>query len=681
MVGWLVGWLLVLYLLLLVWIIVSSGGALPRTPPGALPLDPARGMIPLDPQLLKNYWGKKGGEGQITFFTENNPMCGIIGVIGERNATPILVEGLKRLEYRGYDSAGIAVLQGETLQLARVKGKLIQLETYLAKSPCTGYVGIGHTRWATHGPPTQENAHPHRSAQVAVVHNGIIENYKNLRNMLQETGVVFQSVTDTEVVPHLIEQALQQGMEVETAVRAAVAQLEGAFALGILIRGAEDLLIAVRRGSPLLIGLGEGENFIASDAAPLVPYTRRMLFLQDNDVAFLRRDGVVVTDLAGQVVQRPVKHSQVSGAFTDKWPYRHYMQKEIFEQPTVLGETLKGLMDASNHSVQLDVTLGGVDLALVRGVNVVACGTSWHAGLVGRYWIEQLAQVPVSVDIASEYRYREPPTLPGSITMVISQSGETADTLAALRFAQSTGQRVLAIVNVPESTIAREADGVLYTQAGTEIGVASTKAFTCQLMVLACFALALGKAQGQISMAQEGQWVDELLGIPAMMKAVLNQDAAILAMARLCMHAPGFLFLGRGTTYPVALEGALKLKEITYIHAEGYAAGEMKHGPIALIDEQLPVVVIAPQGPLFEKVMSNLEETRARGGRLLVLTTTVAGERPLSAEAVVEIAPCGLFATPILYVAPLQLLAYHIAVLKGTDVDQPRNLAKSVTVE
>ncbi|MBF0401557.1 MAG: glutamine--fructose-6-phosphate transaminase (isomerizing) [Magnetococcales bacterium] len=608
-------------------------------------------------------------------------MCGIIGVIGERNATPILVEGLKRLEYRGYDSAGIAVLQGDKLQLARVKGKLTYLENYLAANPCTGRVGIGHTRWATHGPPTQENAHPHTSPRVAVVHNGIIENYQQLRQMLQQEGVVFQSATDTEVVPHLIERELQTGLEPEAAVRAAIRQLEGAFALGIIVRGEADLLFAVRRGSPLLVGLGEGENFIASDAAPLVPYTRQIIFLQDNDVVLLRRDSVQITNLAGERVHRPVKYSQVSAAITDKWPYRHYMQKEIFEQPTVLGETLKGLIDAAQRCVLLDDSLERIDLAAIKGVNIVACGTSWHAGLVGRYWIEAFAQVPVSVDIASEYRYREPPALPDSITMVISQSGETADTLAALRFARQRGEPVVAIVNVPESTIAREADAVLYTQAGPEIGVASTKAFTTQLVVLACFAVAFGKARGCLDRSQEAALVEELLHIPAMMEQVLVQDEAILAVARSWMHAAGFLFLGRGSCFPVALEGALKLKEITYIHAEGYAAGEMKHGPIALIDEQLPVVVLAPQGPLYDKVVSNLEEARARGGRLLVVTTAVEGEALVAAEAVLTIAPSGVLATPILYVAPLQLLAYHMAVLKGTDVDQPRNLAKSVTVE
>ena len=608
-------------------------------------------------------------------------MCGIIGVISERNATPILVEGLKRLEYRGYDSAGVVVASQGEWQLARVKGKLVHLEQHLTQFPCTGLIGIGHTRWATHGPPTQENAHPHISQRVAVVHNGIIENHASLRQALRAEGVVFNSTTDTEVIPHLIERALARGLGVAEAVRETVQQLEGAFALGILIRGEEDFLIAVRRGSPLIVGLGEGETFIASDATPLVPYTRRMIYLNDNDIALLRRDSVVITDLEGNIVDRPIKHSQVSAALTDKWPYRHYMLKEIFEQPTVLEETLKGLIFASERRINLDSLSEIMDLATVQAINIIACGTSWHSGMVGRYWIEALAQVPVSVDIASEYRYREPPAIPGSVTIVISQSGETADTLAALRFAQKTGQKVLGIVNVPESTIAREADGVIYTKAGPEIGVASTKAFTTQLMVLACFALAFGKARGLVSAERESALVDELLHVPTMMAQVLAKDEAILAIARKLMNAPGFLFLGRGSCFPVALEGALKLKEITYIHAEGYAAGEMKHGPIALIDENLPVVVIAPRGPLFDKVLSNLEEARARGGRLMVITTTPNKDDTCKADDLIAIAPCGELATPILYVAPLQLLAYHIAVLKGTDVDQPRNLAKSVTVE
>ena len=608
-------------------------------------------------------------------------MCGIIGVIGERNATPILVEGLKRLEYRGYDSAGIAVAHGGEIQLARAMGKLVNLEGHLRDHPCSGYVGIGHTRWATHGPPTEQNAHPHCSRRVAVVHNGIIENYKELRQELGGEGVFFVSETDTEVIPHLIERELERGLAPEAAVRAAVRHLHGAFALGVLFKEYADLLIAVRRGSPLIVGLGEGENFIASDATPLVPYTRRMLYLNDDDVAVLTRQAVRLTDLDGQPVQRLEKHSQVSADLTEKWPYRHFMQKEIFEQPTVLGETLKGLIRATDRTVDLRDLDAAFDLASVEAVTIVACGTSYHAGMVGRYWIEQMARIPVMVDIASEYRYREPPALPGSITVVISQSGETADTLAALRYAQSCGQKVLAIVNVPESTIAREADGVLYTQAGPEIGVASTKAFTTQLMVLACLALAMGKAQEALSPERESLLVEELLHIPARMEQVLARDEHVLAIAREVMHAPGFLFLGRGTCFPIALEGALKLKEISYIHAEGYAAGEMKHGPIALIDENLPVVVVAPRDGLFEKMVSNLEEARARGGRLVVITTEPGDASPCKADDLIPMVACGPFSAPILYVLPLQLLAYHIAVLKGTDVDQPRNLAKSVTVE
>ncbi|MBF0615130.1 MAG: glutamine--fructose-6-phosphate transaminase (isomerizing) [Magnetococcales bacterium] len=609
-------------------------------------------------------------------------MCGIIGVIGERNATPILVEGLKRLEYRGYDSAGIAVLNhaGE-IQISRSKGKLIHLENRLAETPRTGLVGIGHTRWATHGPPTEQNAHPHLSRRVAVVHNGIIENYQELRRELTAVGVTFLSDTDTEVIPHLIERELERGLQPTEAVRVAIKHLQGAYALGILIQGA-DLLIAVRRGSPLILGLGEGENFIASDATPLVPYTRRMIYLHDDDLAVLTRTAVRITDLQGHAVDRSVKISHVSADLTDKWPYRHYMQKEIFEQPTVLGETLKGLLNGAEQTIQLPELDGQIDLNAVAAVQIIACGTSYHSGMVAGYWIEHLARLPVGVHIASEFRYREPPSMPGTITVVISQSGETADTLAALRYCRSQGQKVLAIVNVPESSIAREADGVLYTQAGPEIGVASTKAFTTQLMVLACLTLALARAKGRLTDDQEKRWVEELMRIPARVEQVLLHDEILHRIAGRFTNAKGFLFMGRGTCYPIALEGALKLKEISYIHAEGYAAGEMKHGPIALIDAHLPVVAVAPRDPLFDKLVSNLEEARARGGRLVVITSGRASEEtPFQADHVIPMPECGMFAAPILYVVPLQLLAYHIAVLKGTDVDQPRNLAKSVTVE
>ncbi|MBF0357693.1 MAG: glutamine--fructose-6-phosphate transaminase (isomerizing) [Magnetococcales bacterium] len=609
-------------------------------------------------------------------------MCGIIGVIGERNATPILLEGLKRLEYRGYDSAGVAVSHKGAILSRRAEGKLHNLEQELIATPLIGYSGIGHTRWATHGPPVKANAHPHSSERVAVVHNGIIENYFDLRQELLAEGVEFSSATDTEVIPHLIERELAKGIEVEQAVRDAILQLEGAFALGILIQGADEQLFAVRRGSPLILGLGEGENFIASDATPLVPYTRKMLYLDDNDVAILQKDGVRVTDLAGRPVKRVIKQSQVSADLSEKGEYRHFMQKEIFEQPMVLGETLKEFINPAKGTIELGSLLSAIDIAKVSTVNIVACGTSWHAGMVGRYWLEKLAGVPVSVDIASEYRYREPPTLPGGVTVVISQSGETADTLAALRFAKSQGQKVIAIVNVAESTISREADGVLYTRAGPEIGVASTKAFTTQLMVLAVIAVCFGRERNHISAAEEKGYVAELLHVPALMEQVLCLDKDIFTIARKLMHAKGFLFLGRGTCFPIALEGALKLKEISYIHAEGYAAGEMKHGPIALIDEDLPVVVVAPRDRLFEKVVSNLEEARARGGQLVVITTAPeVGGADCHADDMIPMVACGDFIAPILYVAPLQLLAYHIAVLKGTDVDQPRNLAKSVTVE
>ncbi|MBF0422655.1 MAG: glutamine--fructose-6-phosphate transaminase (isomerizing) [Magnetococcales bacterium] len=609
-------------------------------------------------------------------------MCGIIGIIGERNATPVLLEGLRRLEYRGYDSAGIAVGHGGLIDVRRSEGKLLNLENLVKERPLTGFLGIGHTRWATHGAPTEGNAHPHRSKRVVVVHNGIIENFRQLRKELTAEGVVFHSDTDTEVIPHLVERELNKGLDPQNATREAIRYLEGAFALGIMIEGVEDRIFATRRGSPLIIGLGDGEQFLASDAQPLVPYTRRMVFLEDDDFVSLGRRDVRITDLKGQELSRPIKHSRVSADTADKWPYRHYMQKEIFEQPSVLGETLKGLVHPFQRSVDVTALVDKIDLAKISYISIVACGTSLHAGMVARYWIEKLARIPVGVEIASEYRYREPPNLSGSMMVVISQSGETADTIAALRYGKQVGQQVLGIVNVPESTIARESDGVLYTQAGPEIGVASTKAFTTQLMVLACLAIACGRINGSLSREREKELVEELMQVPALMEQVLVRDMDIQLLAQKLMYAHGFLFLGRGPCYPIALEGALKLKEISYIHAEGYAAGEMKHGPIALIDEELPVIVIAPQDHLFEKVVSNLEEARARGGRLVVVTEGRREDhREGKVDDVISMHPCGELSAPILYVVPLQLLAYHIAVLKGTDVDQPRNLAKSVTVE
>ncbi|MBF0284514.1 MAG: glutamine--fructose-6-phosphate transaminase (isomerizing) [Magnetococcales bacterium] len=608
-------------------------------------------------------------------------MCGIIGVISQRNVTPMLLEGLKRLEYRGYDSAGIALTRVGSLEIIRALGKLVELEKKLSETPRIGYTGIGHTRWATHGAPTERNAHPHSSERVAVVHNGIIENHHELRQELEAEGVVFASETDTETVPHLIERELNLGASPEEAALRAVRRLQGAFALGIIFKGEEDLLIAARRGSPLLIGQGDGENFIASDATPLVPYTRRMIYLKDDDVAVLTRESVRVMDLQGRSVSRPILLSNVSAGVADKGPHRHYMLKEIYEQPTMVGETLKGLIHSSARTVDLSRLATGMDLSAVRGMQIVACGTSWHAACVAKYWIEQMTGVPVLVDIASEYRYRQPPPLPDGLMLVISQSGETADTLAALRHAKGLGMKTLAIVNVMESTIAREADGVLYTQAGPEIGVASTKAFTTQLAVLACLSLGMAKAMKKLSPEQETAWVDELMHLPSRMEQVLTHDEAIRAIAAEVMHARGFLYLGRGTCFPIALEGALKLKEISYIHAEGYAAGEMKHGPIALIDKDLPVVVLAPRDRLHDKVMSNLEETRARGGRVLLIAPSLEEGEPVRSAYHIPMIAVGEFSAPMLYVLPLQLLAYHIAVLKGADVDQPRNLAKSVTVE
>ncbi|MBF0135915.1 MAG: glutamine--fructose-6-phosphate transaminase (isomerizing) [Magnetococcales bacterium] len=607
-------------------------------------------------------------------------MCGIIGVIGERNVTPLLMEGLKRLEYRGYDSAGVAVVYKETIHLRRATGKLSNLGNQLAEHPLIGFIGIGHTRWATHGPPTERNAHPHRSAGVVVVHNGIIENYLELRQELQSQGVTLLSDTDTEIVPHLIQHQLNQGADPVTAVSTVIKRLTGAFALGILFQDYPDMLIATRRSSPLILGLGQGENFIASDATPLVPYTRRMIYLNDNDIAILQRNAVRIIDPEGQPVERTIKLSQVSAELTEKWPYRHFMQKEIFEQPTAIAQTLKEFLNPLEQRI-IDFP-AHPDFSKVRFVNVVACGTSYHAGLVAKYWIEGLAGIPVGVDVASEFRYRQPPLAEMGMTVVISQSGETADTLACLRHVKAAGQPVLAIVNVPESTIAREADAVLYTRAGPEIGVASTKAFTTQLAVLACLAIALGRAKGRLPLAQEQQLVAQLQRVPSHMDRILTHDDAILEIAKELMHATGFLFLGRGTCFPIALEGALKLKEISYIHAEGYAAGEMKHGPIALIDEELPVVVVAPRDHLFDKVVSNLEEVKARGGRVVLISSLGSGQHsPTVANFSIMLDTHDEFIAPLLYVMPLQLLAYHIAVLKGTDVDQPRNLAKSVTVE
>ncbi|MCF8499922.1 MAG: glutamine--fructose-6-phosphate transaminase (isomerizing) [Rhodospirillum sp.] len=607
-------------------------------------------------------------------------MCGIIGIIGVRNAIPSLMDGLRRLEYRGYDSTGIATLVEGTIQRRRAEGKLVNLEARLRQDPMEGVIGIGHTRWATHGVPNEINAHPHASARVAVVHNGIIENFIEIRDRLAAKGHVFASDTDTEAVVHLITEYLDSGLKPEAALAKALGELDGAFALGIMIAGQEDLLFAARKGSPLAIGYGEGEMFLGSDALTLAPLTRRIAYLEDGDWAVLTREGAVVRDESGAVVERSIHMSTVSGAMIGKGEHRHFMLKEIYEQPQVIGDTLNGMFNPSERTITLpDLPF---DLAEVKRVTIIACGTSYYAGMVARYWLESIARVPVDIDVASEFRYRAPPLEAGGLALFISQSGETADTLAALRHCKAKGLRCVSIVNVPESTMARESDAVLPTLAGPEIGVASTKAFTTQLVVLACLCIALAKARGAIDHQTEARLSKGLTEVPAPCAEVLKYDGALREIAQDVAGARDVLYLGRGTSYAIALEGALKLKEISYIHAEGYAAGEMKHGPIALIDETVPVIVIAPADGLFDKTASNVQEVVARGGKVIFFSDREGGRRLGTKPAHSVVLPVvDSFVAPILYAIPVQLLAYHVAVLKGTDVDQPRNLAKSVTVE
>jgi len=608
-------------------------------------------------------------------------MCGIVGIIGTQDVTPRLIEGLKRLEYRGYDSAGVATLDGGAIERRRATGKISALEARLAEAPLGGTTGIGHTRWATHGVPNEANAHPHANGRVAVVHNGIIENFQELRAELLEKGHVFASDTDTEVVVHLISQIIAEGVDPIEAAGRALTRLHGAFALGILLLDRPDVLIAARQGSPLAIGHGDGEMFLGSDALALAPMTRRITYLEDGDWAVLTTDGVTIRDLAGRPVQRAEQLSNLSGAMIGKAGHRHFMAKEIFEQPQVIGDTLNAMFNPTERTITLPEL--PFDLAAVPRITMIACGTASLAGLVAKYWIERIAGVAVDWDVASEFRYRAPVLSEGGLALFISQSGETADTLAALRHCKEQGQHCLAIVNAPESTIAREADAVLPTLAGPEIGVASTKAFTTQLVVLACLTIALAKARGAIDRETEGRLSSALTEVPARAAEVLNHDQHIKAIAqRMLSPARDVLYLGRGTSYPLALEGALKLKEISYIHAEGYAAGEMKHGPIALIDDSVPVVVIAPSDPLFDKTASNVQEVVARGGKVVVFSDPEGvrrlGDLALDAIALPAVDP---FVAPILYAIPVQQLAYHTAVDKGTDVDQPRNLAKAVTVE
>jgi glucosamine--fructose-6-phosphate aminotransferase (isomerizing) len=607
-------------------------------------------------------------------------MCGIVGVLGRRDVVPSLIEGLKRLEYRGYDSAGIATLADGAIARRRAPGKIARLEERLRELPLDGLIGIAHTRWATHGAPNETNAHPHATDKVALVHNGIIENYRDIAAELGAKGHVFATETDSEVAAHLITALLNEGLTPRQAVAAALKRLEGAFALGIIFAGEDDLIIGARRGAPLAVGWGDGEMFLGSDAMALAPLTERISYLEDGDWVEITRAGAVFHDEQDHEVTREIRQTALSGALIGKGNHRHFMLKEIFEQPAVIGDTLNALIAPGTRQIALpDLPF---DLAEVSRLTIIACGTSFYSAMVAKYWFEQIARLPTEIDIASEFRYREAPMPKGGVALFISQSGETADTLAALRYAKEQGQHVVVIVNSPESSMARAADLVLRTLAGPEIGVASTKAFTCQLVTLAAFAIATARARHAIDDAAATVLIEALLDVPSRAAEVLNHDAAIRKLAESVAEARDVLYIGRGTGYPVALEGALKLKEISYIHAEGYAAGELKHGPIALIDESVPVIVIAPSDSLFEKTASNMQEVMARGGRVIFFSDA-AGIAQLGkqAKATIELPAVAPFVAPILYAIPVQLLAYHVAVLKGTDVDQPRNLAKSVTVE
>jgi glutamine---fructose-6-phosphate transaminase (isomerizing) len=608
-------------------------------------------------------------------------MCGIIGILGHEPVAGQLVDALKRLEYRGYDSAGIATLESGHLTRRRAEGKLKNLERRLEQHPLTGTTGIGHTRWATHGKPNETNAHPHASDRVAVVHNGIIENFGELREGLKQQGFKFESETDTEVVAHLVTREMKKGLGPVDAVAATLPQLKGAFALAFLFEGEEDVLIGARRGSPLAVGYGEGEMYLGSDAIALAPFTDTISYLEDGDWVVVQRKGAEIRDSAGHAVQRPVIKSNAAALLIDKGNYRHFMAKEIHEQPEVVGHTLAHYLDMSNGRVVLPEKLP-FDFRTLQRASIAACGTAYYAGLVGKYWFERFARLPVEIDVASEFRYRNAPYSDGNLAIFVSQSGETADTLATLRYAREQGQHVLSVVNVPTSTIARESDIVMPTLAGPEIGVASTKAFTCQLATLACLAVAAGRARGILTEADEHNLVHAFVEVPRLMTEALALEPAIEKLARDLAKSKDVLYLGRGTSYPLALEGALKLKEISYIHAEGYAAGELKHGPIALIDESMPVIVIAPYDRVFDKTVSNMEEVAARGGRIILVTDPKGAEHASVKTLATLILPeMAATVTPMVYAIPVQLLAYHTAVIMGTDVDQPRNLAKSVTVE
>ncbi|HET9936106.1 MAG TPA: glutamine--fructose-6-phosphate transaminase (isomerizing) [Methyloceanibacter sp.] len=606
-------------------------------------------------------------------------MCGIVGILGKGPVAEQLVDALKRLEYRGYDSAGVATVENGELGRRRAEGKLRNLEQLIERSPLQGSTGIGHTRWATHGKPIEANAHPHMTELVAVVHNGIIENFRALKDELIAHGATFTSDTDTEVIAHLITRELKAGNDPVRAVYNCLKRIEGAFALAMIFRGYDDLMIVARRGSPLALGFGSGEMFVGSDAIALAPFTDAIAYLADGDWAVVTRAGVAVRDRDGKAVERPVTRSLASSLLIDKGNYRHFMAKEIHEQPEVISHTLAAYVDLATSRV--DIPELPFDFANLSRLSLSACGTAFYACLVAKYWFERWARLPVDVDIASEFRYRESALDPNGAALFVSQSGETADTLATLRYCRAQAQKILSVVNVRESSIARESDAVLPTLAGPEIGVASTKAFTCQLTVLACLAIAAGKARGAIGPALEAELVQALGEVPRHVATILRDERPYETLAHHLSKARDVLYLGRGSSYPIALEGALKLKEISYIHAEGYAAGELKHGPIALIDEKMPVIVIAPRDDLYEKTVSNMQEVAARGGRIVLVsdadpaTTGCAIAWPLAVPAVHR------FVTPLVYAVPVQLIAYHTATFMGTDVDQPRNLAKSVTVE
>jgi glucosamine--fructose-6-phosphate aminotransferase (isomerizing) len=609
-------------------------------------------------------------------------MCGIVGYTGPRQCGEILLDGLRKLEYRGYDSAGIAVLDGGEIGIRKSEGKIARLLALVARDPLSGTCGVGHTRWATHGRPSDDNAHPHKAGKVAVVHNGIIENHRTLKDLLLAKGRRFCSETDTEVIAHLVDEYVSNGLRLEESVRKAVAALQGSYAFLCLSENEPGTVVGARLNCPMVVGVGEGEIFLASDLPPLLSHTRDALFLEDGEIVVAGPGEVRLTDFSGDAKRRPPVHIDWSPVMAEKGGYRHFMLKEIHEQPRAILDTLAGRMRPETGEVFLEtLPLPAEKLLALSKVVVVACGTSWHAALVGKFMIERLARIPVEVDLGSEYRYRDPVVEPGTLCLSISQSGETADTLAGLREARGKGALAVSICNVVSSTIARESDGVVYTHAGPEIGVASTKAFTTQLAALYLLALRLGRARKILSRADLSSHLRELTEVAKKVKEVLQKEEEIAAIARNYKESRDFLYLGRGISYPIALEGALKLKEISYIHAEGYPAGEMKHGPIALIDERMPVLVLCARGETYEKTLSNLEEARTRGGRIIAVGTEGDTDLLDKSEDVLFLPPCGELARPILEVVPLQLLAYHMAVLKGTDVDQPRNLAKSVTVE